>query len=156
MESVPVFIILSICSLRPNLVKMSQSNEEAPRGTETRLWNGAEIISETDGPVCWRAKKRRKSYADRAGSVRNGGEWRGRAGRGRRHQRRGCRNRNRCRRKSGKIISHTFFIILFISIFFHHLGIFFICWNYLFVCWWTPWLNLYHASLTIVNKHSHH
>ena len=53
---------------RRDPVDRSQSKEEAPRRTETRLRDGVEIITETDGQVCWRAEKQKNSLADRTGS----------------------------------------------------------------------------------------
>ena len=38
-------------------VDTSHSKEEAPRGTETRLRNGSEIISEVEEQDCWRIEK---------------------------------------------------------------------------------------------------
>ena len=40
--------------------RTSQSKEEAPRGTETRLKDGEELILETDGQVSWKAEKGQK------------------------------------------------------------------------------------------------
>ena len=42
-------------------IQKTHHKEEAPRGIETRLRNGEETISETEGLDCWRDKKWQKS-----------------------------------------------------------------------------------------------
>ena len=51
---------------------MSQSKEEDPRGTETRLRDREETISETEGQDCWREEKVGKAERDGGGLGRLG------------------------------------------------------------------------------------